>query len=233
MSALQLFCVPHAWGSAAFYRRWSESLPEWIQVRPLELPSTAGPAADGRQLDIDLLVRQLAGAFGCVEQQPCVLFGHGLGGLVAYELAHWMRQRGVPEPLGLFVSGVVAPSRCDRRCAGEALTDTWLYESGDTHRDGLVSDVHALPADLSGGYRYRQRPPLRACVHVLGRKQGEIGVGALLEWQRETCGDFSLDLLERHHFFIQQQEARTLRLVCRHSERHLCCWSHERRRAAG
>lgn len=226
MSALQLFCVPHAWGSAAFYRRWSESLPEWIQVRPLELPSTGSPAAGGQQSDIGLLVRQLAGVFGNGEQQPYVLFGHGLGGLVAYELAHWMRQHGASEPLALFVSGVVAPSRCDRRCAGEACTDTWLYEPGE-------GDALTLSADQSGGYRYRQRPPLRASVHVLGRKLGEIRVDALLEWQRETCGDFSLDLLERHHFFIQQQEARTLRLVCRHSERHLRCWSLERRRAAG
>ncbi|HEY1027676.1 MAG TPA: thioesterase domain-containing protein [Pseudomonas sp.] len=235
MSALQLFCLPHAWGSAAFYRRWSESLPEWIQVRPLELPEPGELAADGRHVDIDMLVRQLAGELTDAALQPYVLFGHGLGGLLAYELAHRLRLCAAGEPLALFVSGVVAPSRCVRHGATEMRTDTWLHAPDEERSDSPLREVAAAPAELpwNGGYAYRQRAPLRTSVHVLGRRQGAIRVEALLEWQRETRGDFSLDLLERHHFFIQQQEARTLRLVCRHCERYLRHWRLDGRRAAG
>ena len=34
---LRLFCLPYSGASAMAYSRWRRSLPEWLQVRPLEL----------------------------------------------------------------------------------------------------------------------------------------------------------------------------------------------------
>lgn len=231
MSALNLFCLPHAQGSAAFYRRWSESLPAWIQVRPLELSGIGESLGNMQPIDIGMLARQLAGE--CMGERPCALFGHGFGGLLAFELAHVLRISGVAEPLALFVSGVVAPSRCGS--SPERRIDNWLYECHDAYLEGLSGGKSSAAADcqLLVGHGHGQRPALRSSIHVLGKKHGEIKVADLLEWQRETRGDFSLDILERHHFFIQQQEARVLRLVCRYCERHLRHWISDRQRAAG
>lgn len=227
MSALQLFCLPHARGCAAFYQRWGESLPEWIKVRALDLPDPGSNPGGQQHMDVGMLVKLLAGEYASAERQPFVLFGHGLGGLLAFEVAHWLRLSGMSEPLALLVSGIAAPSRCD---SWEPLSDTWLHEPKDVCLG--VPDRGAF-APLPVSYDYRRRAPLRSSIHVLGRKQGGISGEALLEWQQETCGDFSLDLLERHHFFIQQQEARTLRLVCRYCERHLRRWRSEGLRATG
>lgn len=231
MSALNLFCLPHAQGSAAFYRRWSESLPAWIQVRPLELSGVDEPLGSVQPIDVGMLARQLADE--SIGAQPCALFGHGLGGLLAFELAHVLRMSSVAEPLALFVSGAAAPSRCDS--GSECRIDTWLYECHDARLEERPGEASGSPADcqLLVGHGHEQRPALRSSIHVLGKKHGEIKVEALLEWQRETAGDFSLDMLEKHHFFIQQQEARVLRLVCRYCERHLRHWISGRQRAAG
>ena len=233
MSVLQLLCLPHARGSAAFYQRWSESLPHWIEVRALNLSGLGIEPGSQSSMDIGMLVEQLAGECTETERQPRVLFGHGLGGLLAFELAHWLRLSGRDEPLALFVSGSVAPARvdCARRQALKYLGDTWLHGL----EDGPGRDAFVLPGGLQlpAGYVYRQRAPLRSSIHVLGRRQGGISAEMLLEWQQETRSDFSLDLLERHHFFIQQQEARTLRLVCRYCEHHLLRWRSEGLRATG
>lgn len=227
MSALRLVCLPHALGSAAFYRRWSESLPEWVEVWALDFPSPGFDPGGLQRMDIGMLVKQLAGEYAGAEWQPFVLFGHGLGGLLAFELAHWLRLSGQGEPLALLVSGIAAPSRCD---SWHPLSDTWLPEPKDVH---LGESDRGAFAPIPVSYEYRRRAPLRASIHVLGRRQGGIRSETLLEWQQETCGDFSLDLLERHHFFIQQQEARTLRLVCRYCERHLRRWRPESQCAVG
>jgi len=36
--SLTLFCLPYSGASAMFYSPWRRKLPEWLNVRPLELP---------------------------------------------------------------------------------------------------------------------------------------------------------------------------------------------------
>ena len=43
---------------------------------------------------------------------PVPIFGP-VGGLLAFELAHALRERGVPQPLALFASGTAGPARRD------------------------------------------------------------------------------------------------------------------------
>lgn len=53
------------------------------------------------------------------------------------------------------------------------------------------------------------------------------------EWQCESRCDFSRNMLERHHFFMRQQERRVLCQACRCCERHLRQWRLGSQRSAG
>ena len=100
--SLRLFCLPYSGASAMAYNRWRRILPAWLVVQPLELPGRGMRMDEPLHTRLDTLVAQLAREVAPQVQQPYALFGHSLGGLLAFELAHALRER-LPEPLALFL----------------------------------------------------------------------------------------------------------------------------------
>ena len=110
---LRLFCLPYSGASAMVYARWRRALPDWLQVCPLELPGRGMRMDEPLQRDIKTLAAQLADEIGRDLGSPYALFGHSLGGLLAFELAHALKARNLPAPLALFASGTAGPARRD------------------------------------------------------------------------------------------------------------------------
>lgn len=231
--SLRLFCLPYSGASAMVYNRWRRILPAWLVVQPLELPGRGMRMDEPLHTRLDALVAQLAREVAPQVQQPYLLFGHSLGGLLAFELAHALREQGLPEPLALFPSATAGPARRDVDEYREAKSDAELVarlrnlqgtpEEVLANEELLRLTLPILRADflVAGSYAYRRREPLRAPIHVLGGKADELRVDQLLDWQEETATGFSLDLFEGHHFFLQQQEAAVLRTLRRYAEQHL------------
>lgn len=105
---LRMFCLPYSGASAMVYVRWRRALPDWLQVCPLELPGRGMRMDEPLQRDIKTLAAQLADEIGRDLGSPYALFGHSLGGLLAFELAHALKARNLPAPLALFASGTAA-----------------------------------------------------------------------------------------------------------------------------
>ena len=99
---LRLFCLPYSGASAMVYVRWRRALPDWLQVCPLELPGRGRRMDEPLQSDIKALAAQLAEEISRDLNGPYALFGHSLGGLLAFELAHALSARNLPAPLALF-----------------------------------------------------------------------------------------------------------------------------------
>jgi surfactin synthase thioesterase subunit len=113
-----LVCLPFAGAGASFFQPWQEIAGDRLVVVPLQLPGRerridAEPyrdalvAADGLMPD---LVKQLDGL------TDVVLFGHSLGAVLAYELAHRVAAHPDLVLRRLFVSGALEPhtQRADR-----------------------------------------------------------------------------------------------------------------------
>ncbi len=226
---LRLFCLPYSGASAMVYARWKRQLPGWIEVCPLELPGRGRRFAESLQTDLRALASQLADEIAARLDQPYAIFGHSLGGLLAFELAHALRERGLPMPQALFASAASAPARRDshRELAHEQ-SDAQLIERmrrlGGTP-DAVLADEEMLRltlpvmrADflLCGLYDYRQRAPLACPIHVFGGKADRLSVESLSAWQDETSAGFSLEMLDGGHFFLNAGEARLLELLLGH-----------------
>ena len=236
---LRLFCLPYSGASAMVYSRWRRSLPEWLQVRPLELPGRGMRMDEPLQSDIRRLASQLADEISVELDRPYALFGHSLGGLLAFELAHALRERGQPEPLALFASATAGPARRDVSEYAVAKTDAQLIarlrELNGTGEEVLANAelmqlmLPILRADflLCGSFSHDQRSPLPVPIHVFGGKQDSVRAGQLLDWQIDTSSVFSLDLFEGHHFFLVEQEIPLLRCVRRYAEEHLARWRNQ------
>ena len=169
---MRLFCLPHSGASAMAYNRWRRSLPEWLHVRALELPGRGMRMDEPLQCDIKRLAHQLADEISPELDRPFAIFGHSLGGLLAFELVHALRERGLPAPLALFASATAGPARRDVSEYAVAKSDAQLLarlrELKGTE-DAVLANTELmqlmlpiLRADflLCGSFTYGQRPPL-------------------------------------------------------------------------
>ncbi len=212
--SLQLFCLPYSGASATLFRRWQPSLPGWIRLLPLELPGRGLRFGEALHTDAASLVAQLAGELhGTLDSaSPYAFFGHSLGGLLAFELAHAMRRRGLEGPLALFLSGVSPPAENDVSGYRRAKADAELVAALRDYRgtpEVVLNDpslmqmlLPVVRADflVTGSYRYQAHGPLEAALHLFGGREDSLRSAELLGWLHEAGGDFTLDLLDGQHF---------------------------------
>ncbi|WP_437884422.1 thioesterase II family protein [Pseudomonas sp. LRF_L74] len=227
MSKLTLYCLPYSGASAMVYSRWRRSLPEWIHVQPVELPGRGARLGEPLQTDMNELARQLASELLPRLESPYALFGHSLGALLAFEVAHALRDLQAESPLALFASGTSGPTRREdyEKDYSEPKSDEELVaelrELDGTSEEILANEelmsltLPILRSDflMCGRYQYRKRPRLELPIHVLGGKKDKSSMEQLLSWQNETATGFSLDMLAGGHFFIHEHEGRVLKLV--------------------
>jgi surfactin synthase thioesterase subunit len=212
----QLFCLPHAGGGAAAYRDWQAALGPEVEVVPARLPGREARFAEAPVTSAAEVVERLAGPLLARAEGPFALFGHSMGALLAYELAHELVARGRP-PVHLVVSGHPAPQRV-RRSSGEAvhtlpgpaLVRHLRAFQGPAdevlnHPEMLELLLPVIRADyrLCETHRFADRPPLPLPVTALGGAH-DPGVGPedVRAWQEETSDRFSYDILPGGHFYL-------------------------------
>lgn len=215
-----LFCLPYAGGSAAIYRAWPGRVPSWLKLMPLHMPGRsvrhAIPPVHRWPELLDLLVEDMQPHL----DRPFAIFGHSLGALVGFELAHAVRERYGWVPLWLGVSACKAPLRCEPKLnrltcpepeflaevrSLEGMPDELLdnREFMDLVLPFLRADFH-----LSGSYpdQLRQsRLPLACPIMALGgTADAEIADDPqnLSAWAAETTGRFLVREIPAGHFFI-------------------------------
>lgn len=223
-AGVRLLCLPCAGASATMYLRWRRSLPSWVQVVPVELPGRGSRLGEPFVESFAALVAGL-----CDEQSAAMttassfmLFGHSMGGLLAWGIAQRLRERGLPAPAALFVSGCPAPSQRDPQRFANKDTDAQLI--ADLRRQGgTPEEVFASPEmlritldALRADYRvcasapHAKGLPLDMPIHAFGGRQDDIDASRLAAWRREARTLFSLTWLDGGHFFIRQSEPQLL-----------------------
>ncbi|QHO75452.1 thioesterase [Bradyrhizobium sp. CCBAU 051011] len=222
---MRLLCLPYSGGSAMIYARWRRLLPSWIDVCPVEWPGRGARMDEPPMTDPRALASQLARELGTQLDAPYALFGHSLGAVIAFELAHSLLDRGAPAPAILFASGAEAPAVRDGSKWRQPLSDEALLrelrnlqgtpEEVLANADLMRSALPVLRADflMCGAYVYRPRQPLPCPVHVFGGIDDETSREALQAWRQETSASFTLHRLPGHHFFIHTQQAELIDLI--------------------
>ncbi len=226
---VQLVCLPHAGAAASAYLEWTPLRDKGIEVVPVQLAGRGARFPEPASSSATEIVGQLADPLLDRVDRPFALFGHSMGALLAYELAHALADRGRP-PAHLFVSGYVPPHLPPHSgdLVVHALPDDELVEHVTSlagtdaevlgHPELLAVLLPVLRADFAVCETYRpvERPPLRVPVTALGGVDDpDLGEGVLEGWAVVTEAAFTAKSFPGGHFYLQERVRDVLDVIAR------------------
>ncbi|MBL6448212.1 thioesterase [Fulvivirga sp. 29W222] len=235
MNKIKLFCLPYAGGSAVLYNQWKDYLEPYIELRPIELAGRGKRIADPLYDNIDAMINDVYEQIAKeIEHEPYLLFGHSLGGVVAYEVAQKIKQNGLPDPLNLIISGREAPhvTRTDKKKYHLMSTDELkckVIALGGTSPEffkypelmNLFLPLLRNDLKLIENYTHSAEiTPLTCDITLFFGKEDDLTEEQCYGWSQYTQANFQLHYLEGGHFFlISEQEKITtiINRVCKES----------------
>jgi medium-chain acyl-[acyl-carrier-protein] hydrolase len=225
-ATLRLFCFPYAGGGTTLYQTWPRLLPENVELYVTQLPGRGSRIKEKSLTNARSLVDEIAQAIEPHLDKPFAFFGHSMGTILSFELAHTLRQERGVEPNHLFISG--------RRAPQFKILDTTVYNLPEPefiqelrrlngtpkevleHSELMNLMIPILRADFEvcQTYVYNQRQPLGCPMTVFGGLQdADVKREHLEAWQDYTNASFSLKMLPGDHFFLHSSETSLLKQI--------------------
>lgn len=221
-AALRLFCLHDAGGDASLYQGWEILLGANVELVLLELPGRGHRLEEPAYGNVDALLRGLVPAILPKLDRPFAIFGHSLGGLLAFELVRALRRGKHPLPQRLFVSSTPALMTYNAQEYDPAMSDAALT-AAFPHLGHAKADVgwqrytrRLLRQDLQLIYRYRhhREAPLDIPVTVLfGTDDPRMHLQHAMAWKAETTSPCSTLPRPGGHRFIDHDNAYITALV--------------------
>lgn len=106
---ITLFCFPFAGGGASTYTSWIKKLKDKITVCPIQLPGREERIMEKPYTDMSELLRDLTDEIVIAIKGKYVLWGHSMGGKIAYELEKYLENKGYQAQC-IFASGCRIPN---------------------------------------------------------------------------------------------------------------------------
>jgi surfactin synthase thioesterase subunit len=210
---LRLIGFHHAGGSAAALAPLRKQLSPALDFRTIDLPGRGTRYREPLPNQRSRLIAQLCAELAPETREPYALFGHSLGGMIAYELAQALIASGRPAPSLLFVAATVAPSVWPAHERGPVLTDAAL-KAELQRRGGTPPDFFDYPdlvelflpivrADfLLCDERSPTYPRALPCpIHVSAGRSDELSLEQLADWQAASTHKVAVTWFEGDHFF--------------------------------
>jgi surfactin synthase thioesterase subunit len=225
VNIIPLVCLPFAGAGASFFYPWNEKAGKEIAVVAIQLPGREWRVDEEPYRDVNTAVDEL---FPEIAEElgagPVMLFGHSLGAVLAYELAHRFCAAPGFDVAHLLVSGSPGPwTRRARRATGLPDSDfldrvsQFAQYNADTMQNPEVRNLvlPTLRADVEMHEEYvsGRSDPLPAPITSLrGRDDQLVTAENAAEWARATSREFELAELPGSHMYITQGDDEILRL---------------------
>ncbi|PLZ94597.1 putative thioesterase [Fischerella thermalis CCMEE 5194] len=223
---IRLFCFPYAGGSANIFRRWSNHLPNTIEVCAVELPGRGMRIKLPPFTQLEPLITELASVLKPKLDKPFAFFGHSMGGLVSFELALLLRKKYGINPNHLFVSAHRAPQLVDPKPPIHNLPEAEfiaeLRRLNGTPQTLLENEelmqlfLPILRADFAvlETYVYTQQAPLNIPITAFGGLEDqEVSRDQIQAWQEQTSASFALHMFPGDHFFLHSFYSSILEII--------------------
>ncbi|RII13497.1 Linear gramicidin dehydrogenase LgrE [Streptomyces sp. YIM 130001] len=229
---VRLHCFAHSGGASPF-QNWTVDVGPGVVPVPVLLPGGERRPGEPRVTTHEALIADLLPHFTDVGREPYVLYGHGLGAMVALCVTRALHEAGLPGPALLAVAAwPPPPAPADLPDTRGATDDELLQRLSSRGGVPLTSDEGvwlraALPvirADMELAESLHAalgRPspagPLRTPLLVISSQENPLARdSATGDWQAWTQGPIHSRTVPGRHFFSGSHELpRLLGRACR------------------
>ena len=224
--AHRLICFTHAGGAASIYRDWGSKLPSSIEVHAFQFPGHGHRLSEPLFRRVQPLVEYVAEELRPHLEGSFAFFGHSMGAIISFELAHLLRRENKPGPSHLFLSGRPSPHLTAKEAPTFDLPETEfiaeLRRMQGTpnevleHPELMAVLTPILRADLEicQTYEYQPRPPLDCPITAFGGLQDEEVSRQQLEgWRDYTTSSCAVRMFPGNHFFLHSSSSVLLRMI--------------------
>lgn len=233
LAKLKLFCLPFAGGGSVSFRSWADGVPDTVEVSAVEIPGRGRRLSEPLLKNMPALVEAAAKGIYQHIDRPFALFGHSMGALLGFELAHFLKENYDLTPAHLFVSGRAAPYIKSREKPIHKLSEPeFIYEIKNfngtpkevlEHEELMELMIPILRADfeICETYTCNTKPELECPLTVFGGLQDNGATRDELEaWGKLTQGSFNLRMFPGDHFYLLNTQSTLLQTIARDINNH-------------
>lgn len=216
MNQILLFCLPFAGGSKYSYRDLQTHVPDFIKFIVLEYPGRGTRISEDLKHDLQLLVDDVLSQIKSkLSNQQYAIYGHSMGGLIAYRVVRDLLARGYPRPRHLFLSGLGGPSAAFREEKKRHLLDRGSLIEEIKSFQGSGKDFFEseelinyyepiLRADFMASENYCHDISIKLPINmtVVTGIEEDLTNQEILAWDNESAFDVNYKRLPGGHFFI-------------------------------
>ncbi|MGW1072812.1 thioesterase II family protein [Streptomyces sp. NPDC002537] len=212
-----LICLGFCGGGTGPYHQWSTALPDHTALSAVCYPGREGRFLEDCAKDWDELAADATECVLSAVDGPYVLFGHSMGGWMAFEAATRIERDGGPAPEALVVSSCNAPDRgLTPRDMFPAMQDTdaelltWMKSNGlmpahvlgDPDLEEMALELMRADIEVRDTFRHTPDAKVRASLQMLSATDDSvIEADAGEQWRALALGDYRHDVLPGGHFY--------------------------------
>ncbi|PWR15439.1 lantibiotic dehydratase [Micromonospora sicca] len=217
-----LLCLPPAGAGPSSFRDWPAALPAGVALAVLALPGREARITEPPAFDLDQVVeavRQRA-------DRPYAMYGHSMGGLLAFEVVRELRRRGTPLPSRLYLGGS-RPPHLPKTLARFADLPDDEFLARIAELGGLPQGVRDLPElldlilpalrsdfDWLNRYPYRPEAPVPVpLVCLAGTDDRDADPATMADWAGHTAIGCTVRTIQGGHLFFAERAAEVAALV--------------------
>jgi surfactin synthase thioesterase subunit len=211
-----LFCLPFAGGNKYSYHEYIKRAPSFLNIIPLEYPGRGARMKEPLVSDIDTLTNDLYQQIrNHIDQKDYAIYGHSMGGLLAYLLTRKLTENRHKTPAHLFITGTTGPSASSRSDKKKHLLSKKEFINELKEFEGIPDEIleseellsyfePILRADFKAteNYVYKDNTPLDIPITVITGTEEDMEIADIQLWQKETQSVVCFRRMPGKHFFI-------------------------------
>lgn len=222
-----MICFPFAGGFAEYYLPWQHQMTNLTQICPIQLPGRSYRWHESTITEIDKLISTMLPFIELLlYERPYFIFGHSMGGYIAYEFCKLLMDKKLPLPLFLVVSSIPAPKYWLQRKSLSQLSQQefihffmnlgGIHPEFQKHEKFLNMQMSLLREDImlceSCSYSHPAKFPF-PIVAIGGKHDEYVAFENMHDWCLETIADYEQYEFAGRHFYLNQHLKDVLLLI--------------------
>lgn len=228
MEHLKLFCIPFAGGSSLSFANWKFKINNLIDLIPIDLSGKGKRIGEKENSNFDEAVEDIYCTImkNIKEGENYAVFGHSMGGLLAYETYFLLLKNQCHLPCFMILSGVSLPYKFS--IASVPLQSKEEFERYIIDLGGISKDIISMKNlfdeivfmikkdyEILTSYSPMKHGRMVQCPGFIfnGKNDKLTKNDCLTEWKQVFEYDVKMFKFDGGHFFINSQMEKVLSLI--------------------